>query len=100
MSKNIKDVYVTTSLKRASAAKLAGCDIELAGNPDNSRECLFVASPCRPAQLAVSNYEDNHPLPARSFLNIYIELYHESQNFLRLSRELAGGRTNLKQHCS
>lgn len=96
MNKNIKDVYATTSLKRASAAKLAGCDIELTGNPDNPRECLFVASPCRPAQLAVSNYEDNQPLPARSFLNVYVALYHESQSFIRLCRELAGGRTNLK----
>lgn len=82
----MKDVYVTSSLKRAAAAQLAGCDIELTGNPDNYRACLFVASPCKPAQIAVANYENDQPLPAKSFIDVYVELYHQSKQFLKMSR--------------
>ena len=92
MSQKLKNVRVLSSLKRATAAQLAGCDVEITLNQDNQRECLYLVSPETAAAKAVSDFEEDRPLPAKSFLDAYVLLYHESKSFIRGLREQAHSR--------
>lgn len=92
MKRNLRDIRITNSIKRASAAIVVGCDCEIIASPDNSSECLFVLSPAGPAQAAIKQYESGDPLPAKPLLDEYVRLYHESKTFLREYREMSSGK--------